>query len=116
MSRVLVDTDVLIDHLRGARRLTVDESIEGCCSVMTRLELFVGRVADEPRVETLLRGFVHVDVDSGIAAEAGRLRRDTRLDVPDAVIAATALIHKLPLLTRNWRHFSRVKGLSRYQA
>jgi predicted nucleic acid-binding protein len=31
--------------------------------------------------------------------------------VPDALIAATALQHELPLMTRNRRHFDRVPGL-----
>jgi predicted nucleic acid-binding protein len=36
------------------------------------------------------------------------------LEREDALIAATALDKRLPLLTRNWRHFRRVPGLTLY--
>jgi len=32
----------------------------------------------------------------------------------DALIAATALDKRLPLMTGNWRHFRHVEGLRRY--
>ena len=42
---------------------------------------------------------------------AGLTRRDTGIATPDALIAATALMHGIPLMTRNRRHFDRVAGL-----
>ena len=42
---LLVDTDVLVDHLRGTRRLTAAAAPFGV-SVVTRCELFAGR--DDP--------------------------------------------------------------------
>jgi predicted nucleic acid-binding protein len=38
-------------------------------------------------------------------------RRRTGIATPDALIAATALTHRIPLMTRNRRHFDRVEGL-----
>jgi predicted nucleic acid-binding protein len=34
------------------------------------------------------------------------------LQIADALIAATALEHRLPLMTRNRRHFEQVPGLT----
>jgi predicted nucleic acid-binding protein len=41
----------------------------------------------------------------------GRIRRETGIAIADGLIAATALVHGVALLTRNVRHFERVDGL-----
>jgi predicted nucleic acid-binding protein len=50
-------------------------------------------------------------VDRGVAERAGRIRREAGVRTPDALIAATALEHRLTLVTRNVRDFERVPGL-----
>lgn len=108
-AEVLVDTDVLIDHLRGKRRLRGQGERLGV-SVVSRCELFAGR--DEPAVlRRLLRAMVELPIDSTIAELAGVIRRETGIATPDALIAATALLHRIPLMTRNRRHFEPVSGL-----
>ena len=108
--RLLADTDILIDHLRGARRLDPGPT-EISVSVVTRAELYAGRDADESVVDRLLSTVQEIEVDRAIAERAGRLRRTAGIPVPDALIAATALEHGLTLLTRNARHFQRVPEL-----
>lgn len=110
MSATLLDTDVLIDHLRGHRQLNlVDPAWK--ISVVTRCELFAGRNANEPALQRTLNQIDELSVDRVIAQSAGRIRRTTQLGIADALIAATALEHQLPLMTRNLRHFERVAGL-----
>jgi predicted nucleic acid-binding protein len=109
MSKLLLDTDVLIDHLRGRRQLTTEDA---AISVVTRTELFAGDERQEVAVNALLEDCEEVDVDSRIAQRAGRIKRQTGLQIADALIAATALERKLPLMTRNLRHFERVPGLA----
>jgi predicted nucleic acid-binding protein len=46
-----------------------------------------------------------------VAERAGRIRRETGIRLPDALIAATAIEHKLSLFTRNRADFERVAGL-----
>jgi predicted nucleic acid-binding protein len=104
-----VDTDVFIDHLRGAHRLKVaGHRIH--YSVVTRAELFAGTSATDV-VSQLLEPFREVSVDRGIAERAGRLRHEASIRLPDALIAATALEHRLGLVTRNKRDFADVRGL-----
>lgn len=105
--RVLVDSDIVIDHIRGARLLP---SFPLAYSVITRCELFAGRDNAE-RLRGLLARMHEISVDSSIAERGGILKRTTQLQTPDALIAATALEHDLPLMTRNKRHFDRVAGL-----
>ena len=78
---------------------------------MTRCELFAGRNVNEPRLRQTLSLLDEIAVDRAIAESAGRIRHRTQLDIPDALIAATALEHAMTLMTRNQRHFERVEGL-----
>ena len=112
MGDVLVDTDVFVDHLRGARAMTA--AVEGTISysVITRAELFAGQRGDEDTINVLLGPFSELSVDRAIAERAGRLRRTLPIRMPDALIAATALERGLDLMTRNRRDFERVQGLT----
>jgi len=107
---LLVDTDVFVDHLRGARRLQPGRD-RIHYSVVTRCELFAGREIEEETVRSLLKAFEELPVDRPVAERAGRLRRAGGLRMPDALIAATALEHQLALVTRNTRGFKDTLGL-----
>jgi predicted nucleic acid-binding protein len=107
---VLVDTDVLIDHLRGHRRFEPGSG-RVCYSILTRAELFAGRNADTQTIALLLGPFTELPIDRSIAERGGALRRSLAISLPDALIAATALERDLVLLTRNKRDFGRVADL-----
>jgi predicted nucleic acid-binding protein len=109
MSDLLLDTDVFIDHLRGAHELTPKRH-RVHYSVVTRAELFAGNTATA-LVSTLLAPFRELPVDRAVAERAGRIRRETGVRLPDALIAATALESKLGLVTRNRADFDKVRGL-----
>jgi toxin FitB len=110
VARILVDSDVLVDHLRGHRRFSRGQD-DLHVSAITRAELFAGRGTEERRIRRLLEPMIDLPVDTSVAERAGRLRRTSPLRLPDALIAATALEHRLTLVTRNARDFEGVKGL-----
>jgi toxin FitB len=105
----LVDTDVFIDHLRGATEFD-PKGHRVHYSVVTRAELFAGNTATE-LVNTLLAPFREISIGRALAERAGRVRRETDIRLPDALIAATAIEHKLSLVTRNRTDFKKVSGL-----
>jgi toxin FitB len=107
---VLVDTDVFVDHLRGARALRPGADFLSY-SVVTRCELFAGSAEQEDAVALLLSAFAELPIDRVVAELAGRIRRDTGIRTPDALIAGTALVHGMTLVTRNRRDFERVPRL-----
>ena len=85
-------------------------------SVVTRKEPLTKRgLRDAERraiVETLRR-FRVVPITRAIAARYARVRAEARgIEREDALIAATAMEKRLPLMTRNWRHFRRLEELT----
>jgi len=106
---VLVDTDVFVDHIRGARELRAEKH-RLHYSVITRAELFAGP-SSSALVSTMLAPLREIGVNREIAERAGRIRRETGIRLPNALIAATAVERRLRLATRNARDFDRVAGL-----
>lgn len=113
---VLVDTSVLVDHLRGheaAADILEVERLAGVlnASEITRLEVLAGmRANEEDRTRSLLATLVWHPVDAEVAEEAGALGRrwlpsHQTIDGADLAIAATAVLIGARLLTRNVRHF-----------
>ena len=111
MTDLLLDTDVLIDHLRGAVELRRPQGASMHCSVITRCELLAGPADQEPAVRSLLASLRQLPVTAEIADAAGLIRRESGIATPDALIAATAITAGLELRTRNRRDFARVAGL-----
>ena len=119
---ILIDTDVLIDDLRrvlpaGVVLAKVAQVGEQAVSVFTRLELLVGtrNLVDKQQVERLLRGFRVLSVSTAISELVDRLVTiywlSNGLHFVDAHIAATAIVHGVPLLSKNQRHFRYIPGL-----
>jgi tRNA(fMet)-specific endonuclease VapC len=104
----------LIGTLRGqgvARDLLRAVAQQRCVvSVLTRAELLLGMRGRLPAgTLLLLRQYRAVDVDSDIADLAARFGRQYRGThsgkLPDLLIAATAVVHRLDLVTLNRRDF-----------
>lgn len=112
----LIDTDIAIDHFHG-NRAALDYFAENIAagqvlaiSVVTLAELYGGMRPDErERTARLLELFVALDVTPIIAVKAGdylnQFRRSHNLELGDALIAATALHHDIPVITRNTKHY-----------
>ena len=123
MANYLLDTGVIVRHLRGERRVV--QLLRGLgglgrlsVSAITRLEVRAGMHPDERlATQKLLSRFLTYDLDRDIADRAGELIRFGRasnasLSVPDAIIAATAIHNHLTLVTYNLVHFGGITGLS----
>lgn len=119
----LVDSDVLIAHLRGvpsARDWLVGARSRGplAISAVTVAEITGGvRDGEERAVHTLLAALTTQPVTDAIARRAGALRREfgrshSGIGLGDYLIAATAMELGHELATLNVRHFPMFRGLA----
>ena len=119
---ILVDSDVLIAHLRGldsARDWLIDARTHGplAISVVSIAELVGGMRSIERReVWRLLASFRAEPATEIIARRAGEMMRryrrsHTGIGLGDYLIAATADVKGLQLATLNVRHFPMFEGL-----
>lgn len=99
----LLDSNIVIDLVTNLISLT--RSIKSYyISVITLIEFCKSTHADTSALDAYFRDMLSIDaitVDIEIAKVARDLRRVTRLKVPDAVIAATALHNGLTLVTED---------------
>jgi predicted nucleic acid-binding protein len=114
--RYLIDTDILIDHLRGetkARDFLKEAKIQGgelCYSVIAKAELYAGlRRSEEGSLSALLAGMDEVVIDGDVAVMAGRYKsmfqRSRGVLLPDALVAASAKQNDAVLVTLNGKHY-----------
>jgi len=117
---VVLDTTVLVDHLRGsslAGEYIATLGAPPSCSELTRIEILRGLRSDERRgAERLFALIIWVPVDKEVARRAGELGRRWRrshpgIGVPDLAIAATAELLEAQLGTLNIKHFPMFEGL-----
>lgn len=114
---LLLDTSVLIDHLRGnpaARQplaAAVHDGERLAASVVVKVEVLAAlRPTGEHRTRRLLDALDWLPVDDDIAERAGQLANrylpsHPGVDPVDHIIAATAELHDAVLWTRDLRHF-----------
>ncbi len=92
--------------LRGLQRAGLP-----ACSALSVLEVLLGvKKGEEEKTERFLGSLRVFDVNREIAAVAARLIRECKprgitLDLPDAVIAGTCILHELTLVTYNSKHY-----------
>jgi predicted nucleic acid-binding protein len=104
-SVTVLDTNILIYLLEG--RLQGELPTSGLCvSVITEIELLsYNRLseAQEVRIRDMIARLTVIGLTPQVKEAAIQLRRATRLTIPDAIIAATALSLSAELLTNDDR-------------
>ncbi len=117
---IVLDTSVLIDHLRGsdaAAGYLVSLDSRPTCSEITRIEIIQGlRSAERRAADRLFDLIAWAPVSETVARRAGELGRRWRrshpgVGVADLAIAATAEDLDAGLATRNVKHFPMFEGL-----
>ncbi len=119
--KLLIDTDIFIDYLNTGFLSTIFDrkSFELYYSVVTKKELLskIGlKEAERQAILMTLKRYRIIPLDDRIAGKYSDLRRKhPPLEKEDALIAATALVRRLPLVTRNWKHYKVIEGLTLFK-
>ena len=122
-SGVAVDTCVLIEFMRAkdkSKTLYAKLAFNRIPLFISTIVLFEVRAglneSNRACLLGLLRKIVCLPLDirtAEIAADLSIMLRKSRIQVEssDLFIAATAIVHKIPLATLNRKHFERIEGL-----
>jgi predicted nucleic acid-binding protein len=121
-AQLVIDTDIIIDHLRqrgDTLRLALAR-YRCAITAITLYELLAVPTLSERQTRQLeqLLDIVQVIVFDQYAAEQSAIvwrmlaARSQSIGLPDTLVAGVCLANKLPLLTRNHAHFSRVDNLT----
>jgi predicted nucleic acid-binding protein len=117
MSKYLLDSDIIIWHLRGRREITemlkdLQRSGLPACSAISVLEVKLGEKTKDEEGETnrFLESLKVFDVNMDIAKMAAQLIHEYKakgvtIDIPDSIIASTCILHDLILVTYNRKHY-----------
>lgn len=123
----IFDTSIIIDALRqnkNAREIfkKFDNNNDHLfVSTVVGFELFSGGSskdsAQRKNIELFIKYFTEVDLTWKISKLAGEIYRDNikSLEVPDYIIAATAMEIGAQVVTLNKKHFSQIPNLMIYQ-
>jgi predicted nucleic acid-binding protein len=114
MAFVLLDTDILMNLLRGVEKAklyvqnAVPDNIIGC-STLTVAEIYAAmRTHEKEKTDLLLDGLEIIEVTRVIAEKAGLYRAANKshvLELDDSIVAATAFEMKATLATGNGKHY-----------
>ncbi len=118
---IFVDTNVVVGFLnRDMFIVDLLNRYSSLCgllyvSVIVEIEAMSFSKLSDDEVHFLKKffksNFHQVNLDPNIADITARFRRESKIKLPDALIAATAMSMNAPLLTRNIKDFKKVLGL-----
>lgn len=127
MEKMILDTNILIEILKGNSKIVNflhEIDLNYSISSITAMELYYG--ARDKKELSALKKFIDLfevmDIEIEISQIAASLvekyAKSHTLDIPDALIAATAISKNIPLFTLNIKDFKFIKNLllSNYEA
>jgi len=123
--KYLLDTNIIVDHLRKRIILSEDFLISGAgISIITLGELIYGAHKSDnlqrslQKLENSLKilKLEIINLDFEVISEFARIKAELetkgrRLDDFDLLIAASAIVNNLILVTKNLKHFQRIPHL-----
>ena len=113
----LMDTNVIIDNFGNKLPENAKEflnSFEPVVSAVTKIEVLGWLNATEEQLKPL-RSFMEIvnilHIDDAVIEKTIVIRQTKKITLGDAIIAATALVHRLVLISRNTSDFKNIHGL-----
>ena len=130
LTSLCIDTDILIDYLRGPSETTRqlmkkihEKDIQAYTTTINSFEIWLGvYLAPKPEVlikktEEFMDQLEIIDFNYETSVEAGRIQATLRkegqvVEIRDVLVASIAKVSEIPLVTRNLKHYQRIQGLA----
>lgn len=120
--KYLWDTNTAIYYLQQqfppSAEKFIDELLleaQPCISAITEIELLCWKTATNKDLQ-VLHNFINdaliIELEQSIKIKTADIRKQHKIKLPDAIIASTALIYDLTLITRNTKDFQDIVGLA----
>lgn len=127
MGKILIDTSIIIDHLRlKNKKQTIlyklfQNKHDLFASILTHAESYAGKSIWEKEsarnhLKNILAGITILPLEETTSVKAGEISARYNLDIVDAIIAATSIIHKLDLATLNTKDFEKIDGIKLFKS
>ncbi len=118
----LIDTNAIIEFLAGNIPITGNEWMQliieknlHCISVINQIELLSFNYnipsSDLLILEEFISTCIILPLTDPVVEKTIDLRKTHKIKLPDAIIAATAIIYDLSIVTRNTSDFIKIKNL-----
>jgi predicted nucleic acid-binding protein len=114
-NRFLLDTNAVLYILAGDEVLAdflFGESLY--ISIITEMELLGYQDISEQekeQIKEMLSDFIILNIDKEVKEKTIEIKKQTRLKLPDSIIAASAIVFDMPLITAD-KQFKTVKNLN----
>lgn len=116
------DTNTAIYYLQQQFPPNAEKFMDGllresqpCISAITEIELLCWKTPTQKDLETL-NSFIYdaivIELEAAIKLKTAGIRKQHKIKLPDAIIAATAIVYGYTLLSRNEYDFRNIEGLS----
>lgn len=112
----LVDTNTLLEYVANLLPVKAHDFVEEVInnsfnvSVINRIEVLGHESATQELADFMDLANTH-QLTQAVEKQTIDLRRQRKIKLPDAIIAATALVHDLTIISRNTKDFQNITGL-----
>jgi len=128
LTHVCLDTDILIDYLRKpsdevkqVMKSIFERKMSACTTSVNAFEIWLGAHLSKKTelvrdTEDFFGQLEVVNFDYESSVEAGRVLADLRkrgepIEIRDLFVGCICKVRDMPLITRNLKHYRRVRGL-----
>lgn len=126
MAGILVDSSIIIDYLRQTDKEQTflsklgQRQLKLYAPIIVHAECFAGKSIWENKeareaLKIIFSGIKILPLEENISRKAGQISAKFDVELIDAIIAATSIIHDLDLATLNIKDFKKVKGLKLFK-
>lgn len=116
MQKILLDSNILIYSLmpEHSQLLALIDTFDIYVSAITKVEVLGYHrlsIADKTWYENFFQNITIFEMSETVINQAIALKQQKKMSLGDSIIASTALLQGLPLMTRNIGDFAWISGL-----